>query len=88
MVLELLLLVTVWVLGLTAVHLVKPPPAPRLERAEPVNGQFTEHAHPFPSELVAHQAVLPGTTALSRCSGTAEYLTNVHRHDHTFAHRG
>jgi hypothetical protein len=47
-VLELLLLVTVWVLGLTAVHLVKPPPAPRLEHPEPVDGQFIEHARPLP----------------------------------------
>ena len=44
-VLELLLLVTVWVLGLTAVHLVKPPPAPRLEHPEPMDGHI-EHARP------------------------------------------
>lgn len=46
MVLELLLLVTVWVLGLTAVHLVKPPQTPRLEHPEPVDGRFVQHADP------------------------------------------
>jgi hypothetical protein len=44
MILELLLLVTVWVLGLTAVHLVKPPHTSRLERLEPADGRFVQHA--------------------------------------------
>jgi hypothetical protein len=43
---------------------------------------------PCPSELVAHQAVLPGTTALSRCSGTVEYLTNAPRHDQPLLTKG
>jgi hypothetical protein len=48
MILELLLLVTVWVLGLTAVHLVKPPHTSRLERLEPADGRFVQHADASP----------------------------------------
>ncbi len=48
MILELLLLVTVWVLGLTAVHLVKPPRAARLEHPEPADGRFAQHADRSP----------------------------------------
>lgn len=48
MVLELLLLATVWILGLTAVHLVRPPQTPRLEHPEPVDGRLAQHADPSP----------------------------------------